>query len=182
MILASVVNRRPSIETTHPGVSRAIPEQTEVSSIPWQRAAKRERGRQKLTRQINRRITGKRREVKLVQVSPVNRKGQPTPIGTTKNRRVHNIDRFVVDSVQLRSREVGGGIGDLGDWAKCTRNCASATHNQVGDVIIDNELRAEIRRNRPKGNIPVIDAQRKPFDPLRTVNYSGTPFIGGLGL
>ena len=84
--------------------------------------------------------------------------------------------------MQLRSREVGGGIGDLGDWAKYTRNCANATLNQVGDVIIDNKLRAQIRRNRSKGNIPVIDAQRKPFEPFRTVNYPGTPFIGGLGL
>src|SRR5438046_1143202 len=108
MILAGVVNRRPHIKATQPSVSRAIPEQTEIGSIPWQRTAKRERGRQELARQIKRWTAGINHQVKPVQVGPVNRKGQSAPIGTAKDRRVQYIDRFVVDSIQVRAREVEG--------------------------------------------------------------------------
>src|SRR6266487_4355520 len=115
MILASVVHRRPGIEAPHPSVGRAIPEQTEIGSIPWQRAGKGERGRQKLTREIKRLAAGTNHQVKLVQVSPVDGEGQPAPIGTAENRRVQYIDRFVVDSVQVRASEVRAGIGDEDD-------------------------------------------------------------------
>src|SRR6266516_5786904 len=108
MILASVVHSRPSIEATHTGISRPVPEQAEIGSIPWQRTAKGERGRQKLTCQIKRRTTGLHHQVKPVQIGSVDRKGQPAPIGTAENRRVQYVDRFVVDSIQVRARKVKG--------------------------------------------------------------------------
>jgi hypothetical protein len=34
--LAGVVDDRASIQTLHPGISRAIVEKTEIASTPWQ--------------------------------------------------------------------------------------------------------------------------------------------------
>src|SRR4029450_549994 len=122
MILAGVVHRRTGIEATEPRVSWTIPEQTEIGSIPWQRASYRERGRQKLARQINSRGAGTNHQVKLVQVGPVDRKGQAAPIGTAKNRRVQNIDQFVIDSIQVHAGDIESGIDNERDWAKFARN------------------------------------------------------------
>src|SRR5436309_10418474 len=122
MILAGVVHRRTGIDATEPGVSWAIPEQTEIGSIPWQRAGYRERGRNKLARQINRRATGMNHQVKPVQVGPVNREGQPAPIGTAKDRGVENIDGFVIDSVQAHAVNIESVIDNKRDWAKFARN------------------------------------------------------------
>ncbi len=122
MILACVVHRRTGIDATEPSVSRTIPEQTEIGSIPRQRAGYRERGRQELARQINRRGAGINHQVKGVQVGPVDRKGQPAPIRTAKDRRVQNIDQFIVDSVQVHASNIESGIDNERDWAKFARN------------------------------------------------------------
>ena len=144
MILAGVVRRRANIKATHPGVSRAIPEQTEIGSIPWQRTGQRERGRQKLACQINCRAAGTNRQVKPVQVGPIDRKGQPTPIGTTKDRRVQYIDRLVVDSVQVRTSEIKARIGDDGDSATYW-----ITLHQIRELtlMIENKLGAQKGRD-----------------------------------
>ena len=56
--------------------------------------------------------------------------------------------------------------------------------HQAGKAVleIENELRVNERRDRSKVNMPKICAQRKAFDPFRTVNRPVGPFIGDLRL
>ena len=46
--------------------------------------------------------------------------------------------------------------------------------------MIDNELRANVASGISKVDMPPVGAQGKAFDPLRIVNRSVRPFIGGL--
>ena len=97
----------------------------------------------------------------------------------TKNRRVQNIDRFVVETFKNRARKIFVGINDQDDWAQFTRNrLGGRTDNQTGDIILDNELRTEERRDRSHINMPPISAECQALDPFRAVNGPVRPFIG----
>ena len=56
------------------------------------------------------------------------------------------------------------------------------TDNQTGDIILDNELRAEERRDRSHINMPPIRAERQALEPFRAVNGPVRPFVGHLRL
>src|SRR5437660_3526854 len=100
----------------------------------------------------------------------------------TKNRRVQNIDRFVVETFEDRACEVFVRINDEDDWSRFTRNHWRTTDNQAGDVIINSELRAEEGGDRSHINMPPIRGERQALEPFRAVNGPVRAFIGHLRL
>src|SRR6516225_6445916 len=107
----------------------------------------------------------------------------------TKNRRIQNIDRFVVETFKDRAGKVFVGINDQDDWSRAarthrrtwyTRNRRRSTDNQTRDIIVDNELRAEQGSDRSHINMPPIRAERQTLEPFRAVNGAVRPFIGHL--
>src|SRR5437016_1245559 len=100
----------------------------------------------------------------------------------TKNRRVQNIDRFVVETFKDRAGKIFVRINDEDDWSRFTRNHWRTTDNQAGDVIINSELRAEEGRDRSHIDMPPIRAERQALDPFRAVNETVRPFVGHLRL
>src|ERR1051325_2477242 len=99
-----------------------------------------------------------------------------------KDRRVQNIDRFVVETFKYRACEVFVRINDQEDRSRSTGNSRRTTDNQTGDIILNNELRAEERCDRPHINMPPIRAKGQTFNPFRAVNGSIGPFVSYLGL
>ena len=103
----------------------------------------------------------------------------------TKNRRVQNIDRFVVETFKDRACKIFVGINDQDDWSQALATIdirRRTTENQTGDIILNNELCAEEGCDRSHINMPPIGAQREPLDPFRAVNGAVRPFIGHLRL
>src|SRR6266478_7336685 len=100
----------------------------------------------------------------------------------TKDRRVQNIDRFVVETFKNRACEVFVGINDQDDWSWSTRNHSRTTDNQIGVIKVNSELRAEEGRDRSHINMPPIRSERQALDPFRAVNDPVRPFIGHLRL
>ena len=87
-----------------------------------------------------------------------------------KNRRVQNIDRFVVETFKNRACKIFVGIDDQDDWSRSTRNYRRTTENQTGDIKLNNELRAEEGCDRSHINMPPIRAERQALEPFRAVN------------
>src|SRR4029450_7764322 len=99
-----------------------------------------------------------------------------------KDRRLQNIDCFVVETFKNRTRKVFVGINDQDDWSRFTRNYRRTTDNQIGVIKINSELRAEEGRDRSHINMPPIRAERQALEPFRAVNDPVRPFIGHLRL
>ena len=57
-----------------------------------------------------------------------------------KDRRIQNIDRFVVETFKNRACKIFVGINDQDDWSRFTRNFRRTTDNQTRDIILNNEL------------------------------------------
>src|SRR6476646_9584403 len=99
-----------------------------------------------------------------------------------KDRRVQNIDCFVVETFKNRACKVFVRINDQNDWSRFTKNRRRTTDNQIGVIKVDSELRTEERRDRSHINMPPIRSERQPLDPFRAVNGPVRPFIGYLRL
>src|SRR5439155_9453445 len=133
----------------------------------------------KFARKANSFATRGRLKLKPRERGAVQGKGKSPKIATTKDGGIQNIDRFVIKTFHDCPGQVQVGIDDLGDCASCR-----ITTHQPGEAVleIDNELRANERRNRSQINMPKVRAQGKAFDPFWTVNRSVGPFIGNLRL
>src|SRR4029077_8250118 len=103
-------------------------------------------------------------------------------IAVTKNRRVQNVDCFVVETFKDRASEVFVGINDQKDWSRFTRNHRRTTDNQIRVIKVNSELRAEEGRDRSHINMPPISGERQALDPFRAVNGPVRPFVGHLRL
>src|SRR4029077_1962329 len=173
-------------ETLQPRVGRAVVVQTEIGPIPWQRTGQGESRRRKLSRDPESFNVGANLEFSPRQPSTVGGECQSAKIPVAKNRRVQNINRFVVETFENCTRKVCVRIDDQ-------RNCApiwlairkrwgarwrGRPKYQAGKIGFNNELRAQGRDERSQINVPPIRAQRKPLEPLWAVNDPVRPFIG----
>ena len=106
LVLTNPVDYRANIETLHPRVSRAVVEQTEIGPIPWQRTGQGESRRRKFPRDTK--SFGVRGNLKLGPGEPcaVDGECQSAIIAVTKNRRVQNINCFVVETFENCARKV----------------------------------------------------------------------------
>ena len=95
-----------------------------------------------------------------------------------KDRRVQNIDCFVVETFKDRACKIFVGINDQDDWSRSARTHRRTTDNQTREIILDNELRAEEGRDRSHIDMPPIRAERQALKPFRAVNGPVRPFIG----
>src|SRR6266436_5034425 len=89
---------RANIQTLHPRIRRAVVEQTKIGSIPRQRTGQVESRRQNLTPDTE--PFALRVNLKLSSREPgaIGRECEPAEIAVAKNRRIQNIDRFVVET------------------------------------------------------------------------------------
>src|SRR6266576_1041631 len=99
-----------------------------------------------------------------------------------KDRRVQNIDCFVVETFKNRACKVFVRINDEDDWSRFTENRRRTTDNQIGGIKVNSELRAEEGRDRSHINMPPIRSERQALDPFRAVNEPVRPFVGHLRL
>ena len=171
---------RADIQALHPRISWAVVEQTEIGAIPWQRAAQAESGRDEFARDTEPFCIGSKLKLGAGEPRAVHRCRQFAKIAVTKNRRVENVDRFVVETFENCACKIFVGIDDQDDRAQLTRSWRRTTDNQTGDIVLNNELRAEEGCDRPHINMPPIRAERQALDPFRTVNGPVRPFIGDL--
>src|SRR6266550_7524935 len=100
----------------------------------------------------------------------------------TEDRRIKNIDRFIVETFEDRACKIFVRINDQGNSSRFTRNRRRATENQTGNIIIDNELKTEEGRDRSHIDMPPIRAERQALDPFRAIDGSVRPFISHLRL
>src|SRR5256885_15575596 len=100
----------------------------------------------------------------------------------TKNRRVQNIDCFVVETFKDRAGKIFVRINDQNDWSRLTRNLRRTTDNQIGVIKVNSELRPEEGGDRSHINMPPIRGERQALDPFRAVNEPVRPFVGHLRL
>ena len=56
------------------------------------------------------------------------------------------------------------------------------TRDQTRELMIENELRSENRRNRSHVDMPPIGAYGQALEPFRAVNQSVGPFVGNFRL
>src|SRR5262249_28703997 len=112
----------------------------------------------------------------------INRCRQSAEISMAKDRRVQDVDRFVVETFKDRACKIFVRINDQEDRSRSTRNRRGSTENQTGDIILNNELCAEKRCYRSHIDMPPICAEGKALDPFRTVNCPVGPFISHLRL
>src|SRR4029077_8303502 len=118
------------------------------------------------------------------------RECQPAIIPVAKDRRLQNINCFVIEPFKNRAREVLVRIDNQ-------RNCAPVwltilerrgprwwrrPKYQAGKIGVDNESRPERRDERSQINMPPICAQGKALEPFRAVNNAVRPFIGDFRL
>src|SRR5213080_3203128 len=171
-----------NIQTLHPCISWAVVEQTEISSIPRQRTGQGESRRYDFARDTEPFCI--RQNLKLGPGEPraVERCRQSAEIPVAKDRRVQNIDCFVVETFKNRACEVFVGINDQNDWSLFTRTLRRTTDNQIGVIKVNSELRAKEGRDRSHINMPPIRSERQALDPFRAVNNPVRPFIGHLRL
>src|SRR5262249_16344074 len=94
------VNHRADIKTLHPSVSRAIVEQTKISAIPWQRTGQGESRRCELTRDAKALRVRVNLELGPGEPCSIHRECQPSVISVAKNRRIQDINRFIVEAFE----------------------------------------------------------------------------------
>ena len=92
------------------------------------------------------------------QPGPVDGRGKSTKIPVAKDRRLHNIDRFVVETFENRASEIFVRIDDQNDWSTFTRNCSRSTENQTGKISRDNGVCSNGRHDRSQIDMPPIRA------------------------
>src|SRR4029453_8776829 len=141
----------------------------------WQRAGKRA-GRIKLTRETKSSAVWLTLKLKSGKVGPVYGTCKPAKIAVTKNPRIQAIDRLVVETFH-------NGFGNIQRPVQDALDRASLITNDKPwelALMIDNELRANVAAGISKVDMPPVCAHSKAFDPLRSVNRSVRPFIGGL--
>src|SRR5215510_15164019 len=97
-----------------------------------------------------------------------------------EDRRIQNIDGFIVETFEDRACKVSVRIDDQIDSARFTWTRRRITENQTGNIIINNELKTQKGRNRSHINVPPIRCERQALDPFWTVNSPVRPFIGHL--
>src|SRR5262249_47203765 len=198
-VLTDPVNYRTHIQATSPSVSRAIVEDTKIGPMPWERTGEREGRRDKLTSdpesfwsKLNPRRReargSSRRDLKFSPGEPgaVNCSRQPAPIPVAKDRRIQNIDRFVVETFEYCPGKVSVGIDDqinrptpiTGNLVRATKNQRPVLLNTRGRGINqDDRLRAERCYNVAHINMPPISTQCQALYPFRAVNHSVGPFV-----
>src|SRR5262249_55586624 len=125
IILASPVNHCAGIDTLHPGVRRPVVVQTEIGSIPWESVPSNKQTRETKSFRV-------RQTLKLGPGEPcaVERECQPTIILVAENRRLQNIDRFVVETFENGVRKVDVRIDYQGDRTNGVWNAAGRTKHQ----------------------------------------------------
>ncbi len=103
---------RTNIKTLHPCINRPVVEQTKIRSIPRQRTGQVESRRQNLTPDTE--PFALRVNLKLSSREPgaIGRECEPAEIAVAKNRRIQNIDRFVVETFKNRAGKVFVRIDD----------------------------------------------------------------------
>jgi hypothetical protein len=98
-----------------------------------------------------------------------------------KDRRVENIDRFVVQALEDCPGNICARILNQNHWTEfATRRRRSTSDQSVkrcAIAVLDNELRAESRHYVAHINMPPVGTQGQTFDPFRAVNSSVGPFI-----
>src|SRR6266542_6697021 len=141
----------------------------------WQRAGERA-GRIKLARETNPSAIRLGLKLKPGKVGAVYGTGKPAKIAVTKDRRVQSIDRFIVETFHNGLRNISRPIQDALDRASLITN----DKPRELALMIDKELRANVASGISKVDMPPVCAHSKAFDPLRIVNRSVRPFIGGL--
>jgi len=101
-----------NIKTLHPCINRPVVEQTKIRSIPGQRTGQVESRRQNLTPDTE--PFALRVNLKLSSREPgaIGRECEPAEIAVAKNRRIQNIDRFVVETFKNRAGKVFVRIDD----------------------------------------------------------------------
>src|SRR5215471_4365806 len=105
-----------------------------------------------------------------------------------KDRRIQDIDRFVVETFKDCATEVFVRIKNQGDRTNHARNPTGSTENEWPvlhwvstrrwRILLDEGLRAEGGYDVAHINMPPVSAKCHPLDPLRAVNDSVSPFIG----
>src|SRR6516225_9942607 len=160
----------PDIQTLHPSVSRTVVKQTEIGAVPWQRASQAESRRNDFARDTEAFCIRRNLKLSSGQPSAVQRCRQSAKIPVTKNRRIQNIDRFIVETFKDRACKISVGIDDQIDSARFTRSRGRITEYQTGNVVIDDELETEQGRYRSHIDMPPIRGERQTLEPFRTVN------------
>src|SRR4029077_20790181 len=114
---------------------------------------------------------------------PVHRVGELTKIAESEDRRIQDINTFVVEAFQDRATQVCVWIDNERDRPnKAGRGRRTGYQPRKRAFMIENELRSEKRRNRSHVDMPPIGAHRQSLEPFRAVNKSIGPFVGNFRL
>src|SRR5207248_10677498 len=106
LILTSPVHNRADIQALHPCVRRAIIEDTEVGAMPRQRTRKSKSRGQKLAIDADSLHRGASLKLSPRQPGAIDAGGQSAKISVAKDRGIQNIDRFIVEALEDRPRQV----------------------------------------------------------------------------
>ena len=106
LILPGVVDGRASIETSEPGIGRAVIERADKGSIMWQRAGKREKPLTNSPERPNSFANRGRLKLKPREIGAVEGKGKSPKIATTKDGGIQNIDPFVINTFHNSASEI----------------------------------------------------------------------------
>src|SRR5205823_7844793 len=165
-----------------PCIRWAVVEQTEIGAAPWQRASQAESRRYHFARDAEPFCIRSNLKLRPGEPGAVQRCRQFAKITVTKNRRIQNIDRFVVETFKDRTCKISVRVNDQDDSSWYARNLRRTTENQTGDIVVDDELKTEERRDRSHVDMPPIGAKREALEPFRAINSTIRPFIGDLRL
>ena len=111
-----------NIKASHPGVSRTVIEETQISSISWQRVGQAKRRWQKLTVDAEHLRVGRRLEFSSGHPSTIHRVGETTDVGPAEVRRIQDIDKFVVQTFENRASKIAARIDDEIDRSRLAGN------------------------------------------------------------
>ena len=103
---------RADIQATRPCVRRAVVVDTEISPIPWQRIGQAECRGQELAGDTESFRVGSSLELGPGEPGAIDRGRYSTPIAAGKDRRIQDIDRFVIQTFKNRPSKVVTGIDD----------------------------------------------------------------------
>ena len=144
----------------------AVVEQTKIGSIPWQRTGQGESRRCEFARDTKSFGVGVNLKLGAGEPCAVYRECQPAIIAVAKNRRVQNIDCFVVETFKDRAGKIIVRIDNQRNWAAvwlAIRKRRGIRRRrrpkyQPGKIGLDNEFRAKGRDERSQINMPPIRA------------------------
>src|SRR4029077_15445996 len=108
----------------------------------------------------------------------------------TEDTRVQDVNYLVVETFQDRPSKVGVWIDNERGRAKIRSTIGGGassgrgrrTRDQTRQIMLDNELPSENRRNRAHVDMPPIGPYRQALEPFRAVNQPVGPFIGNFRL